>query len=515
MNRRSYQVITLLADIFIVAIAFLFMVWLKPASLSRYLPSHLNFFIILAVIWFGVSVLSGKLHRGKVVNIKSLIYRTLLSNSISISIAVFLLFILQKTGYSRMIVLGTAGVATALELIFGTVYLAIMKAAVQDYQPLSEYQTIKSMTEQEMVGMVETDDVSDEVARDIPEEMVEALIKEWGQELATGVLNIAGNKLNGRSRIVSTTTSFNITSLPDKEYSYIINLHRINDIKNLNRFLDEVNYKVKQCGYFLCCVETKNLRKKRVLAKFPPVINYIFYTADFIVKRVFPKLRITRWLYLLLTRGNNVVISRAEALGRLSRAGFEITNESFINNQLFIEGRKNRVPLDSNGKNYGILISLPRVGRDGKMIKVYKMRTMHPYSEYIQDYVYNLHDLQEGGKFSNDFRITSWGAFSRKVWLDELPMLINFIKGDMKIVGVRPLSKQYFNLYSEEVRKRRVKFKPGLIPPFYYHMPQNLEEIQSSEMKYLDEYERRPLRTDIRYFFVSFWNIIFRHARSN
>jgi lipopolysaccharide/colanic/teichoic acid biosynthesis glycosyltransferase len=252
-----------------------------------------------------------------------------------------------------------------------------------------------------------------------------------------------------------------------------------------------------------------------VLAKFPPVINYIFYTADFIVKRVFPKLRITRWLYLLLTRGNNVVISRAEALGRLSRAGFEITNESFINNQLFIEGRKNRVPLDSNGKNYGILISLPRVGRDGKMIKVYKMRTMHPYSEYIQDYVYNLHDLQEGGKFSNDFRITSWGAFSRKVWLDELPMLINFIKGDMKIVGVRPLSKQYFNLYSEEVRKRRVKFKPGLIPPFYYHMPQNLEEIQSSEMKYLDEYERRPLRTDIRYFFVSFWNIIFRHARSN
>ena len=45
-------------------------------------------------------------------------------------------------------------------------------------------------------------------------------------------------------------------------------------------------------------------------------------------------------------------------------------------------------------------------------------------------------------------------------------MLINFFKGDMKLVGVRPLSKQYFELYKKEVRERRIKYKPGLIPPF-------------------------------------------------
>jgi lipopolysaccharide/colanic/teichoic acid biosynthesis glycosyltransferase len=168
-----------------------------------------------------------------------------------------------------------------------------------------------------------------------------------------------------------------------------------------------------------------------------------------------------------------------------------------------------------NGRMYGPLIALPRIGQDGKYIMVYKLRTMHPYSEFIQDYVYKLHDLQEGGKFKHDFRITSWGAVCRKIWLDELPMLINYFRGDMKLFGVRPLSKHYFELYSKEVQERRIKYKPGLIPPFYADMPADLEQIQASEMKYLDLYDKHPAYTDFRYFCKSWWNILFRKARSN
>ena len=245
------------------------------------------------------------------------------------------------------------------------------------------------------------------------------------------------------------------------------------------------------------------------------MLNYIYYTLDFIVKRILPKLKFTRGLYFFLTRGENAVISRAEALGRLSRAGFRIKQESFIGNQLCIEARKVGEPIPINENIYGPMIALPRVGKGGKMIKVYKLRTMHPYSEYIQDYVYKLHDLQDGGKFKNDFRITSWGAVCRKIWLDELPMFINFLRGDMKLVGVRPLSRQYFELYREDVRERRIKYKPGLIPPFYADMPADLEEIQASELKYLNSYDRHPVFTDIKYFFKSFWNIGFHKARSN
>jgi len=515
MKSKTFQLLTILADILILGVSFLFWIWIKPGSKRYYLPTHLDFFIILAILWIFISLITGKLHRGKIINIKSLVYRTILSNTISLSVAVFLLFTFQQFGYSRMVILGTAGVATVLEILCGICYMAVVKAVVQDYQPLSEYRILKKLTEHEMVGQVETNEVSDEVINEVPNEVIESLQQEIGQDLATGILNIAGGKLNGRSHILSTTTPFNITSLPEKDYSYIINLHRINDIRDLNRFLEAVNKKVKVEGYFLCCVETKDLRKKRILKKYPPVINWIYYFFDFIVKRVLPKTRVTKGVYQFLTRGNNVVISRAEALGRLSRAGFRIANESFINNLLFIEARKCSDPVEINGKNYGILITLPRIGRNGELINVYKMRTMHPYSEYIQDYVYSLHDLQEGGKFKNDFRITSWGAVCRQIWLDELPMFINFFRGEMKLVGIRPLSKQYFDLYSEELRNLRVKFKPGLIPPFYYDMPANLEEIQASELKYLESYLKHPLRTDIRYFFRSFRNIIFSYARSN
>jgi lipopolysaccharide/colanic/teichoic acid biosynthesis glycosyltransferase len=140
---------------------------------------------------------------------------------------------------------------------------------------------------------------------------------------------------------------------------------------------------------------------------------------------------------------------------------------------------------------------------------------MHPYSEYLQGYVYQLNDLKDGGKFQHDFRITSWGSMCRRIWLDELPMIINLFTGDMKLVGVRPLSKHYFSLYSPEMRERRIKYRPGLLPPFYADMPNNIEEIQASELRYLDAYDKSPILTDISYFFRSLRNILFRHARSN
>lgn len=515
MRRRSYQVITILLDIFILAISFIIMVWIKPASKSHYLPTHMDFFLILAGLWIVVSIAGGKMHRGKIINLRSLLSRTIITNVLSLSIAALLLIALELGGHSRLVMFGTAILATFFELVVGTVFISMKKASLQDYQPRRDYEIIRKLTEEEMVGESDTSKIDDDVYKIVLPEVREALIEECGIEMTNGILNIAKGKLNGHSRIVSTTTQFNIAALPENDYEYIINLKRINDIKGLDHFLDSVNNKLRHGGHFMCCVETKDLRKRRLLKKYPPVLNYLYYTGDFILKRVFPKIRITKWIYLSLTKGNNVVISRAEALGRMVRAGFSINNESFINGHLYIEGTKNGKPLNIYNKNYGLLIALPRVGKEGELIKVYKLRTMHPYSEYIQDYVYGLHNLEEGGKFKNDFRITSWGAFSRRVWLDEFPMLLNFLQGSMKLVGVRPLSEQYFNLYSDELRQRRVRYKPGLIPPFYYDMPHDLEEIEASELRYLDAWDRHPLWTDVRYFSKSVINIIFRRARSN
>jgi lipopolysaccharide/colanic/teichoic acid biosynthesis glycosyltransferase len=102
----------------------------------------------------------------------------------------------------------------------------------------------------------------------------------------------------------------------------------------------------------------------------------------------------------------------------------------------------------------------------------------------------------------------------RKLWIDELPMLINWIKGDLKFVGVRPISMQYLSLYSEGHQERRKNFKPGLLPPFYADLPNTIEEIELSEKRYLDAYEKNPIKTDVRYFFKALNNILIKHKRS-
>jgi lipopolysaccharide/colanic/teichoic acid biosynthesis glycosyltransferase len=425
------------------------------------------------------------------------------------------MFIIRDYEYSRTVVLGTAIIATFLELAFGSLYMSYKKASVQDYEEYEKYKKYRKPSEYELVGEMNGNGENIPSGHEVNPKIVSAIENECGNEMAEAVIKMTGQKLSEKTAVLSTTTIFNITSLPEDTYSYIIDLHKINDIRKLDEFIDAVNRKLEYKGYFFCCVETKDQRKARILNKFPPVLNYIYYSFDFVVKRVLPKLKFTRPLYFFLTRGENAVISRAEALGRLSRGGFKIKMESFIGNKLCIEARKYAEPLPIKDNLYGPLIALPRVGKNGDLIKVYKLRTMHPYSEYIQDYVYKLYDIQDGGKFKNDFRITSWGRICRKIWLDELPMIINFLKGDMKMVGVRPLSQHYFELYNKDVQSRRTRYKPGLIPPFYVDMPNDLEEIQASEMRYLDQYDKHPFLTDFRYFWRSGWNILFRKARSN
>jgi lipopolysaccharide/colanic/teichoic acid biosynthesis glycosyltransferase len=520
MEKRKFRIITLIADIVILTISFFAVMWTKPGNLKGYLPSHLTFFLGLAAVWIIISLWNGKMHRGKIVNFTTLFIRVITSNVSAVSVTALIMFIFRDYEYSRTVVLGTGILATALELLFGATYIAYKKAVIQDYENYENYRKYRKPSEFELVGETNGNGNGNgngnhhETLSQVNPGIISSIENEGGPDLAAAILEMTCQRLTEKTAVLSTTTIFNIASLPREKYDYIINLHRINDILRLDDFIDAVNAKLESKGFFFCCVETKDQRKVRLLRKLPPVINWIYYCLDFIVKRVLPKLRFTTSLYYFLTRGSNAVISRAEALGRISRAGFSIRQESFIGNQLCIEAVKMCEPLKHNENRYGPIIALPRIGKNGVIFKAYKMRTMHPYSEYIQDYVYNLYDLKKGGKFRNDFRITSWGSVARKIWLDELPMLINWFRGDMKLVGVRPLSRHYFELYNNELRLRRIKYKPGLIPPFYADMPGNLEEIQSSEMKYLDAYEKHPFLTDLRYFWKSWWNILFRKARS-
>jgi lipopolysaccharide/colanic/teichoic acid biosynthesis glycosyltransferase len=161
------------------------------------------------------------------------------------------------------------------------------------------------------------------------------------------------------------------------------------------------------------------------------------------------------------------------------------------------------------------LIKLRRIGKNRKIIGVYKFRTMHPYSEYLQKFIVQLNGYNEVGKPANDFRVTSWGRIMRKLWLDEIPQFINVLLGQMKIVGVRPLSKARFDELPKNVQEARVKHTPGCFPPYVALCMPDSEQNIEAEVIYMNDKERNPFTTDLRYLYKSVYNIVSNKIRSS
>ncbi|MHA1381280.1 MAG: sugar transferase [Candidatus Helarchaeota archaeon] len=314
--------------------------------------------------------------------------------------------------------------------------------------------------------------------------------------------------------ILSSQDTFNIEVLGNKSLKLFINLYKLNDIRWINRYFLEVHKKLINGGYFIGRAVTIQEHKKRFFKKYPKYYAEFFYILNFIFYRVFPKLPELKKLYFTLTKGKNRLISKAEVLGRLYFCGFNVIGEQEIGDSLFFIAQKVKTPSIDQSPSYGPIIKLKRIGLNGNIIFIYKFRTMYPYSEYLQKYIYEHHKLKRGGKIKDDFRITEWGKFMRRYWLDELPMIYNWIRGDIKLFGVRPLSMHYLSLYNKQLREMRKKIKPGLIPPFYADLPIKFKDIVESEMRYIQAYLKNPIKTQCVYFFKTLNNILIKGARS-
>lgn len=100
-------------------------------------------------------------------------------------------------------------------------------------------------------------------------------------------------------------------------------------------------------------------------------------------------------------------------------------------------------------KGAGALFFQERPGKDGKIFKVIKYKTMTDEWD------------AEGNLLPDEVRLTKVGKFVRSTSIDELPQLINVLKGDMALIGPRPLLPQYLPLYSPE-QARRHEVRPGI-----------------------------------------------------
>lgn len=294
----------------------------------------------------------------------------------------------------------------------------------------------------------------------------------------------------------------------------LVNLHVLNDQTKLNDYLLETHNALLKNGVFVGALLPHHYRYRKYLKKYSFYIGNILYFFDFIWKRVMPKIPITREIYFAFSKEKDRAISLAEGLGRLVYCGFKVLDLVAVDDVVYFAAAKNGSYNPDKKFFYSPIFKMKRVGKNGKPIFVYKLRTMYPYSEFIQDFVYNHNKLDTGGKFKDDFRVPAWGKLFRKLWIDELPMLINWFKGELKFVGVRPISNHYLSLYSNEHQERRKNFKPGLFPPYYADMPKSIEDIELSEKKYLDAYEKNPVKTDLKYFMKAVNNILIKNKRS-
>lgn len=296
----------------------------------------------------------------------------------------------------------------------------------------------------------------------------------------------------------------------------MVNLLRFNDISRIDDFFENANKQLEEEGIFIGYVQTNKQRQASRNSSKGVITRSLMSCFDFLLHRIPSKVNYLKPIYFKITKGKNRRLSKAEICGRFVRSGFTILeiNED-INGNLYFAGKKTGEPKRDDTPSSGLIYKMPRLGKNGKIIGVYKFRTMHAYSEYLQDYVLKENGYGPNGKPANDFRVTSWGKIMRKFWMDEAPQLINVIKGEMKLVGVRPVSKRYFQDIPEHLQELRLKRKPGCIPPYVaFDMEGSKEGALASEEKYLQLGYKDSILTD----FVLIWkaarNIIIRRKRS-
>ncbi len=353
----------------------------------------------------------------------------------------------------------------------------------------------------------------DEISKNEQKRGAECIIQNLPTEIQNLMALIKSPRSQARHDKIK-QIAFETWCSPDGTAKYVMAYDHLNAIRYVNRYLAEVNRKLEYDGYFFCGFDSSDIRRARIFSNHNKLIAWPLFLIDFFWHRVCSKLTLTKKFYYWCTDKVRKVFPRTEVLGRLYYCGFEAVCEGYIHDRYYVLVRKVQSPHLAERPRHGLIIKLPRIGKNEKIFQVYKFRTMYAYSEYLQSYVYQSNALDETGKFKDDYRVTGWGHILRKLWIDELPMILNVLKGEMKIIGVRPLSIQYFNLYSHQMRKYRTRCKPGLLPPYYADLPTTLQEIQDSEKKYLDAYFKHRLLTQWRYFIKIVNNIFIKRVHS-
>jgi len=141
-----------------------------------------------------------------------------------------------------------------------------------------------------------------------------------------------------------------------------------------------------------------------------------------------------------------------------------------------------------------VFFAQQRAGRYGQPFKMYKFRTMVPNAEQLLNRIKEEHGNQMDGpvfKLDHDPRIFPFGALLRKLSIDELPQLLNVLKGNMSLVGPRPLPLYEVDAFCEISHRRRLSVKPGITCEWQAggrNKITNFDEWVKMDLRYIDNW---------------------------
>jgi hypothetical protein len=523
-REEGFSFMFFMLEILLITVFFIGLYRYRMSSMALS-EDYFNMLSLIFFLWIFTGLVIHKFKLSLYKNYMKTIWPYLKSMFIVISLVSFMVFGFKTmANFSRLIVLGSMASLTLFELLYVSLAYMYKKPKRTDEPTVNVFQ-VPLVEEQKTIDLVTSNGEAVHEKLRFPENDIKSTfiykklrtvyLKKYPEIFNFIEENVDLSSIDIlKAEVIDTATMYNIEILPEKEMEFFMNLHQLNDFRRLNRYLIEVNSKMQNNCIFISRFQPKERRRILFSKKYPFYLGKILYFFDFVWKRAFPKLPFFQKLYFAFSRGRNRVLSMAESLGRLYYCGFEVLAMKEIDHYVYFVAKKVKEPSTDPKPSYSPIFKMNRVGKNGKMIKVYKFRTMYPYSEYLQDFVVTKFGYAESGKPAHDFRVTAWGKFLRRFWLDELPQLINLFKGEMRILGIRPISQRFLQEFPDNIKKIRSKYKPGCIPAYVPLLKQSKDGFIEAETIYLLEKEKFPVKTDIIFFFKAIYNIASNKIRS-
>ena len=283
------------ADISLVTLSFLLLIWVKPASLRVYLPQYLEPFVIFLCTWIVASMPTKKYSAKGKESFIDFMVPVVFSGLITLGVVCILIVGYNRFAYSRLIVFGTIVLSGFLEILLFSLYYYYRKLnrSSDNFESVMFY--LKQLETQpasaNYISLNESENTEDYPVYNLLHYR-DFLLEQTSEPVYQFICRHV-EETNDRTLVLSTTSHF-VVEMTSGLSNAIINLQLINDVKRVNKFFEMVNTKLAIGGMFIGCVMTNEIRKANIFRKYPWGVKHIIIPSTLSLNAYFPRCRYLR-----------------------------------------------------------------------------------------------------------------------------------------------------------------------------------------------------------------------------